>query len=436
MNYDIVNKFNNDILNVVLEQNIDDAVFCTATYPPFMDQHIEADIDYKNPDRTQHVFSSMTNDVYVMYPTGYCSEVRKKSNLTCRGPLTNFICRNNNVRGIYIVESFLFHRTELANKDFSRSIMERFMSLNFNTDYKTKESFETVINSVCRFGKGNFQPAKVKFRIISFIPENVIYEGRRIYHPNSGLMFGFGVINNRVMHPCNQQYIEAIKPLKCDTQNFIEIEIVDNNSAKEYWTRIGNKVIKLEPTRNLDREEGCYINLHVNDVNVATYTSSLEDMSEQAIYYTKQDAEADGNLEAKLKILELENKATALNNEKIKLDQELIRLNNENEKLQIEKAKLLIERYKIQVDATLTKEKYNFELRKILLEIRHIKDKLTLFKYTAIIELVKKKMDFDYNIRMKENKDNDNYSTLEQVSQVQSIFGNMLKTTKLITEVF
>lgn len=434
--FDSFFKYNSDVLNAICENKSGDIIFCGRDLPAPAQREIEGDRDYDDCDRKQYVFSTMDNPVYVMYPNGYASQIKTKYELLRQRILINFLTNDKNSlgKGVYIVETYAFNRLGNASREFSKSIVERFNSLNFRCERVDGPNFANTVYAIPHMDKaGNFMPLKTAFRVATFIPEELIYEKRRIYNPDSGLVIGFGNITERTQHPCSNRFVEDFKKLKCDGQNFVEIEVIDNHSNQEYWIKVGNKLFKLDPTRDINRAEACHVDLHVNNVTIAKYVSNLEDLHEHGIYHTKAEAEAEGNLEFKLKILEMENKQQAIENEKMRLTQEVTKLQNEKEKLEVEKAKLSLDRYKITIDYKITEQRYKYELTKMVLEVKHVKDKLTLFKYGAILDLMKKKFDMEYNIKIKDEKFN--YSTensFDNVSSAQNMISNAFKTAKLL----
>ena len=440
MIYDSFSRYNTDKLNIVYETKTHDIVFSDRTAPSVVEHSIEADKDYAAPDRAQYVFSTIESPLYVMYPNGYTSEVRQKMSLTRDRNLIRFLDNRHDAtgRGIFIVERFLFTRKQIQHKDFCRGIVERFNSLSLSAIQTSAQDIASMLYRIPSLKlNGEYEPLSTTFRVVTFIPERAIFEHRRIYHPDSGLLVGFGTISEKTQHPCNNRFVEDFKKLTCDTQNFIEVEIVDNHSNQEYWIKVGNKIFKLDPTRDRNRAEACHIDLHVNDTRIAKFEDTLDNINDHGIFHSRQEAETEGNLDAKIKMMEMENKQQAIENEKIKLSQEVTRLQNENQKLEIEKAKLSLDRYRINIDYRLTHERYQYELTKMILDVTLIKDKTTLFKYGAILDLLKKKYDMDFYIKNKEDKFS--YSTensFEGISSAQNVFTGVLKTAKLMADMF
>lgn len=437
--FDSFFKYTTESLHVSFETLVSDDIFCGRQLPCNPLRDIEGDKDYGTPDKKQYVFSTMENPTYVMYSNGFASEIRYKPELLRQRCLIDFLTgsKDDLGRGIFIVEYFTYYRSCSAEKEFTRTIVERFNTLNFTCERTNGDRIASALYNIGHMTKGAlYNNAMVTFRIITYIPEKIVYEKRRIYHPDSGLLVGFGPISERTQHPCNDSFTEEFKKLYCDGQNFVEIEVIDNHSNEEYWIKIGNNLFKLDPTRNTDRAEAGHIDFHVNNATIAKYKStSLDDLQTLGIYKSKQEAEAEGNLEFKLKILEMENKQQAIENERIRLEQEVKKLQNDKERLEVEKAKLSLDRYKINIDYKITEQKYKYELSKMVLEIKHVKDKLTLFKYGAVLDLMKKKFDMEYNIKIKDDKFN--YSTensFENISNTQNIITSALKTTKLLMD--
>lgn len=439
MKYDIIFKFPVSNLNAHVETNNPDDIFCNSIGPGYVPNSPDRDPDFDVCDRKQYIFSTMDTPVWCMYPNGYTSQIRRKTGIRTSKYFIKRITGREDTKGVFIVEYLLYYRESSTPTEVSNSIVERFRQLQF-VNYSDRYNYpEEILRKICSSNRSaSYNGSHFTFRLTTFIPEQVIHERGKVYHVDSGLVVGFGRVTDRIMHPCNENYIKEMKKLSSDAQNFVEIEVVDHNSNKEYWTKVGNKVIRIEPTRDPTKEEGCNIDFYINKSHTETRASDLPHVQDQGIFHTKEDAEAEGNLDAKFKILEMENKAKSIENEKVRLTQEVTKLENENTKLQIEKTKLLLEKYKIDTDFKLTREKCKHEMHKLVLEVTHIKDKLTLFKYSAVLELIKKKMDFEYNIKMKQESLESNQSTdaFDRITSAQNMLAATLKTTKIITDMF
>lgn len=448
--YDIQNHI------VIQEEMIYDKIFCNDDLPDRTDHSLETDSTYKLSDRQQYVFSTMGPGLYVMYPNGFASEIRTKPALLNQTDLIKFLSGPNSTgRGVYIVENMLLHRSYFSSEEFKVSLTNRFKAMNFNINTtKQTANLIDIVNAMTKHRQ--YVHPFVKFRLVTFIPEKVILEGMRIYNPATGLLIGYGPITDLILHPCNTKYIEKLKEASSTIKNFVEIDIVDNTTDKDYWMKIGNQTVHLVPERDYRRREACYVSISLNEKMMYSDSSTLQDAAKVlGIYNTKEEAEYNGNKDNILKEMEYKIKFDNLQNETLKLNQDIIKLRNDNDKLAIEKQKLALEynrllfdfdklkydrdkldidKFKSEIDYDLTKERYKIELVKLLSEIRLMSDKITLFRYNAIFDLIKKKMEYDNAEKISENKINyeEFKSTREVISDVQDAVSTTLSLGKMI----
>lgn len=456
MNFEKITTY--DVQNhvVIQEELIYDKIFCNDDLPDRLDHSLETDSTYKLSDRQQYVFSTMGHGLYVMYPNGFASEIRDKKALLHQADLIKFLSGPNSTgRGVYIVENMLLHRSYFSSEAFKVALTNRFKAINFNIN-TTKQTAKLIdiVNAMTRYGQ--YVNPLVKFRLITFIPENIIAEHMRVYNPATGLLIGYGTINELIVHPCNTKYIEKLKEASSTVKNFVEIDIVDNTTDKEYWMKIGNQAVHLVPERDYRRRESCYVSISLNEKMMYTDSCSLQEAAKMlGIYNTKEEAEYNGNKDNIIKEMEYKIKFDNLQNETLKLNQDIIKLRNDNDKLAIEKQKLALEykrllfdfdklkydkdkldidKFKSEIDYDLAKERYKLELVKLLAEVRHMNDKFTLFRYNAIFDLIKKKMEYDNAEKISENKINyeEFKSTREVISDVQDAVSTTLSLGKMI----
>lgn len=461
MKYDKVYTYNLQNLTVVRVAQQYDPIFCANDVPTRVEGSIESDRYYGRPDRTQYVLSTMGKGLYVMYQNGYTSEIRANDKIVKNTRFINNICgAGSDGKGIFVIDYLRFHRLQFNNKEFLKSITERFLSLDLKIDPNDKCLLDQAYTNLTTKRNGYQYPTSdIVLRFVSFVPAQVIYDQRRVYIPSTGLMLGIGPISEATIHPCSKEYLQN-NNLSSDVKSYLELDIVDNHTDKEYWTRVGNRVIKLEPARNPIREEACYVNLYCNETLISSNKSDLYNTEEvHGIYHSREEAEYEGNMDLKLKEMKHENEKLMLTNDRKRLNQEIQKLRNENDrlalekeklavdykklqfendKLEVEKSRIALESYKTQLEFELTTSKYLVELNKLLAEVRHLKDKLTLFKYGAILDLIKKKMDLDHNLKINESKINyeEFKSTKEYAADMQSALSMSLRMGKMLTEVF
>lgn len=442
---------------IIQEQRENDVIFCNNDIPGIRENDIKNDSTYKSPDRQQYVFSTMGNHLYVLYPNGFASEIREKKALLYQSGLAKFLKGSHvNGRGVYIVESMLFHRSYLSNYEFVFGLTERFKSIDFNYNANLlSQQLLAEVNLLSRHGK--YQNINVRFRLVTFIPETAIIEGQRVYHPDSGLVIGYGLISPGVVHPCNSEFLKNNRNAESDIKNFIEIDIVDNTTNNEYWTTIGNKPIRLFPERDYRREDACYINFNINEKMINSKSASLQDAADVlGIYNSKEEAEYNGNRENMLKEMEYKIRYEGIQNDNIKLHQDIAKLKNDNDKLAIEKQRLTldykrllfdfeklsfdrdkmdVDKLKSEIEYKLIKEKYRVDMYKLAAELKHMHQKFDLFMYNAIFDLIKKKMDFDNAGKINESKFNyeEFKSARDFIDDAQSTIKTTLSMGKMIT---
>lgn len=378
--------------DIIPEENGCDYIFTDTigVHVPVSDQA------YDKPDRKQFVFTNIDSiGIISMYGNNMITPARFRPSLLGykTSELVNRLCgkTTKDYRGVFIVEYITIHHYSDTTRYMQniRSYYEQVTSMMYNRE-QAKHIEKAVTEASVKGGSRSI-------RTITYIPQDELFKKQYVYEPMSGILICAGKVTHDVIHPNSLDY----KGMSCDIHNInkntIAVDIVDNNQSGAYYTKVGNKIIPIIPTKDLTKPNGVTITPHINGVRQDYYNCTLEEAaSVLGIYRTEQECKIEGdinnrNLEDKLNLekekLKLENNKLELENNKIileyrKIEEEKIKMKAERD---FYKFKINSEIYKIELDLNINKNKY--KIAGIEYEKKLIDESLIIHKYAMEMKL-------------------------------------------------
>lgn len=352
------------------QQHNNDTVFNTrnihtrASYG----NYINNDKDYKKQDRGQYIFSTMGNNLTAMFSNNMAIPIRSKPTLNGHHMYAKIMEHADSVDdGVYIVDYYNMYNDGTTSVE---NVMLYYLN-STNIEYD-RNTIENIVNKIT--GKNGRQfPTEVSIRLITFIPAKVINEHMNVYVDRSDILIIKGVVNNSIVHPNSRKYKENdTKTIKA--HNAIEIEIVDNINNEPYYIKLGNKVEKFMPTKDISRTNGARLKIYKNGSITTSEKSNLTNLSDTfGFFRTKKEAESNGDVS---KLAELD------------------KLNVEKQKISLELDKIAHEKIKLKEERDFYREKFKHEIAmqeqkfKIgQLDIMKKEEEITMAYYKAELEI-------------------------------------------------
>lgn len=338
------------------------------------------------PDRKQYIYSTLPYPMYVMYPNNIVAPITTHVELATRfyGKFDNPDARSGH--GVYIVEYI-----SLKSITKMSAGLARIMDYYINGKLVGNEN-EYIVPAIKEVLDSNDYTYKY-IRIITFVPEYLIRIHNVVFVPNVGLTVGTASVMENYAHPNSKEALYATKNVVSEAKNYIQIEIVDNNTTHDYFTKIGKEIHKIEPERNPNKQEGIGIVKFLNSTKVSQNFVALQDCRDLGIYNTLKECECDGNLgktiENKARELELENRKLDHEENKLLHEENLLRMETDKEELKFNHYK-----EKIRIDTELMKLKHTFEVEENEMSKIERKDKFVLEVMKHLIE--KERMEKEY----------------------------------------
>lgn len=348
------------------EKGVDDDIFQDS---------ISLEYEARNyPARKQYIFSTLPHNIYVMYPNNIIMPVKQYPELASRfyGKFDR-TTETISGQGVYIVDYI-----SLREIKFNNMTLDMVLSFYKNSNIVASENKDIAATLLEYITK--YRDSKSYLRIITFVPEYNFRNHNVVFVPNTGLCIGTGEMMYKYLHPNSREAFHLAKKETIDASNFVSIDIVDNTTKNDYFVKIGTKVYKLEPERDMTKEEGVGYTMFKNKDVIDTTFVSLEDAKKElGIFNSKIECDNYGN-SGKI----IENEARKLELEDKKLDLEESKMMNDIQQANNDRIKELMkhEHYK---------EKHNLEMNKIHLEIDKTKldRKLYLEKLYLDLRLTK-----------------------------------------------
>jgi len=319
-----------DISFVSEVKQVNDLIFSTRNYAnketSGLDVAITDDNHYTEPDYKQYLFSTMGKGISAVHHNNMVTAVRSKPSLTSaymHGVLSNYIKESGRLTyGVYIINEYAIYND--GNNDIASMLNHYTTSVQLDLDDDTIIS----ILSQAQMLEGTRLPYKITFRIVTFIPEAYINTYSYIYSKNANLLIAKGDLHD-CMHPHSKGYKDQGYQTDELVKNNISIEIVDNESNKPYYIKVGKDVVTLFPTADNTRHNGVVMNYRRNNADIGEAKSTLVDINSIGVYKTQEEAYAEGDL---------------------KLSHERDKLLHERDKLRMDKDKLSYDYKKLEVD--------------------------------------------------------------------------------------
>lgn len=352
------------------ERFIEDDIFCQKDLPDRMTNNtLESDSSYKTPDKMQYIFSTMRFNTWVMYSNNLASPIRQKDRLTHNYNLFKKLGNDTQREGVIIVDYYRLNRIFGTGHG---NIVENVTNYLINTKNVYPNNVEIINNvrdKLVYTKRHNAWRENIVLRVVTFIPKEYIEKYSLVYVPTADIVIGCCELDDSIVHPNSEQYIEHNKLIYSDVKNFIEIDIVDKNNDN-YFTKLGNELVTLQTTKNPRRKEACYVNFYNDRTLVKTEIASIDEMGEKlGIYKSEAEANYNGDI------------ANKLNEQK---------LNNELEKIRVEAAKITKESTQLQYEYDNLKAKYDLEHARMKHEKQMMNEKYAEKALSSYLEFVKK----------------------------------------------
>lgn len=325
--YDSITITNSSVNFYNAQQHAGDTIFNTRN---LNNRHsaalyINNDKDFNKPDRGQYIFSTMGMGIFAMFSNNMVLPIRTKQSLNGYSTYAMLSAETGAVdKGVFIVDYYTIYNDSTADVESAIEYYLNYQNLQYDRD-TINNIIEKVTTKV-----GNSFETEIKIRLITFVPESEINEHVNLYIDKSDILLISGNLNSNTMHP-NSRYYKDLCNKTVNSVNSIEFDIVDNISTTPYFIKIGNKVEKFLPTRDIERSNGGLITMFKNGKEISSKKYNLRELGkEYGIYRTKDEADSDGNV---ARLAELDK----LTVEKGKISLELTKIEHERNKLKDER---------------------------------------------------------------------------------------------------
>lgn len=307
-----------------------DAIFSDGNIYTFHTRNIftpeDKDINYV--DKKVYIFSSPSSyEYYALHTNNFVTPIRKKNAISRFSPDSGKSEIRRDTKGICIVEYFYINVYSIPN---ITSILEYYQDArNLNITDSVRQELFSVINS--KYSNG-ISP-QLEIRLITFIPEKVMLENHYVFVEQCDLVIGLGKPSSDVLHPNSKLYKNNVINVNNLVHNSIVFDVVDNNNSNPYYTKLGDNVLRVYPTKDLNRNSTSTVKVFRNNDEVFHKETTLDNSKSIGLFKTKEEAIANGDI-AKM---------------------------NEANKLKLEKEKIEYEYKKLSVEKELLEKKYEFE---------------------------------------------------------------------------
>jgi hypothetical protein len=360
-------------------------------------QHITYNDQYRSPDYIKYMFTTFTEELNAITKTGLIQPVRYNPNFSGyvgANRLKNMFSRDE-LDGLVIVEYFTINPT---SDDSSKHILDYYTTQdNVVYDDNIKNDLRVLLYKA-KTNRSNCYN-KIRFRVVTFIPLSVIRNETVVFHEDSDTLVKYGCVDTTILHP-NSRFSKNKIIKDIDTnKTTIVLDIVTDNVRQEYYTKIGNKPIKLKTRYSPTENNGANLKVLHDGLVVLDKHSKLKesDLKENlGIYKSEEECIYDGDV-----------------------------------KLKLEKEKLEHEKNKVKIEAELTKAKYGFETHKKQMDFEH--DRI-LKKIDITSLMVKNNIDINNKLE-KHALDLDKSSRDSKRSNIENgikIGGTLINLSKLI----
>lgn len=324
------------------------------------------------PVRKQYIYAVSDNiPLYVQYPNN-CINLIQDSNWLHynlqRQHKTNYDITDG--RGIYVIDyyrmSHISQQLHGASPDEPYHRLMRFYSetdIILTNDKVVNEAFKD-----CMARKAEYDRNYV--RIITFIPLDKVLDNNVVFVPALGLVFGTGSIFTGRIHPYSDNYYNFRDQSRPSTSNYVAIDIVDNENNDVYFTKVGNKVVRLNSTADKTRHDGVRVEVYQNNIKESSEEAELCDIEKLGVYKSRTKAEYNGDTEHISKLVEIR-----------KIEKDLKVSENELKRVDMEDE--------------LKRKTHNYKLNE--LEVSMDKVRLDMAKTQLDMEAVK--LDFIYKVK-------------------------------------
>lgn len=420
-------------------QDVDDLIFRTMSKKQrgVGDNLIATnDKDYKNPDRALYVFSNMAdNNLSVIHNNNMVTGVRNKRGLNSvdlHNEITQRTQRTSSYTsctGVYVVETYTIYNDGSANLDRILKYYTNSLSIEY-----PKDVIDNILKELHNKITVNRYSPVIELRIVIFIPDYEINRVGYMYIPGANIVIAKGNIDN-VAHPNSRAYKDRGKHNNNIGTTNINIELVDNDMVS-YYFKIGDEVIKLFSDKNSEREQGGYIEIRRGDSVIKSTKLKLEELNTIGLYKSYDDANASGDIKAKVELEKLSYEYSKLEYNYKKLDYDYNKLitgyehqrmkleaenNHMNTKHNIEVSNMQnkhkMEMAKKYIDTSLDISKYELDTKLMLTKYR-VEHDILLTKFKLDKEQIMHKFymqSLDRGVKMKKENTRDSIKLIKEL---------------------
>lgn len=396
---------------------------------------VHDDIHYASPEHKQYIFTNADTECYVMYPNNICTPIRKKSmyRITESKGMNKMLRSQQPTGYIVVVDYYTINTNSQLGVNYVHNLVEYYRNAS-NIYPNNLEIKDYITNFLRSTKKGTQLLHPVTVRIITKIPLEDVQKYKKLYVPTCGIVLAIGKLHNNFVHPASEQYTEYSKRVWSDVSNHIEIDLVDNGTMNNYYMKVGNEIVKLHPSKNVDRKDGCIVSVYKDQTLVTSKSVELSNINEVGAYHTEEEAEYHGNMQLKNETAKLQ-----VDFDKIKLEKEKLRVEVQKlavDKLEIEhrKEKLNIELY--QLEEKLKHEREKMECEKFLMREKSIQSFIDYIRKVAEMRAAVIKSEHDVKIYSMKEQDIQSKETTSKVKDVIDISGRVVNLVSSLSKLY
>lgn len=372
-------------------------------------QSVDADKDYKKPDREQYIFTNIGKGLTTLYSNNIITPIRTKfkSNVYHISTELAKITKSKEIpKGVFIIDYYNIYNDAFTDIE---SIIRYYTHCD-NIEYT--DEIVRDITSIITTKEYKIRPTMYQFRIITFVDEESINEHSYVYVPTSDIVIAKGEISNSITHPNSKTYKDSNAHLVKENKNIFIIEIIDNESINPYFIRIGNETHRIYPTKDHTQSNGGRVTAKRNGSLITATSCKLNELGAAVgIYRSKDEAEHEGSITKKLELfkLSLEFEKLRVDNAKIKSDYDSLLRKNEIEEM-LHKQKLEIG----ELDIVKKRIEHEMIYRKAIMDVK--------------LSVLKNGMDFNQTL-LKHGIERTKFD-LDYAVKVISVFNSLFKIIK------
>jgi len=367
-----VHTLDSEMTAVVDEVSNNDAIYNGQNHEQAYGTYVSCidDFEYQHHDTKRSIFTNISKHISVICNNNMVLPVRYKRSLDgimTKSQLEQAFKVKNIGKGVFIVDYYYIYNNSTTD---IKSILEHYA--NSNTLEFASAINQEVVNKLIQ-KKSKNRPPIIELRLITYIPEASLLEHGYVYSNSTNLLIVNGELRDSLYHPSSLKYKEDVKDITDDFKNVIVLDIIDNDSDKQYFLKVGNSVYQMYSSKDNSRKNGAVLTVKKNGgkENIVT-NCSLEQVGEIiGAFTTREKADTLGNMS-----LVLEERKLTIEKEKFNL--ELAKMNHEKQKLEDErnfyrskyKAEMALQEHKLKIA--------DFDMRAKVINLRIDQEKMLM----------------------------------------------------------